>query len=376
MTKYVTNFARTCFDHWSASKAIAEFVQNWLDSDGERDYSFTDTGIVLTNKNIKVSNKLLMMGKSDKRNDPSKRGRFGVGSLQSMVVLIDLGATVVIENNDVLWTPVWEYSDQYQDDIMVIIETTKQRPNNNFSVIIDGLDSETLDEIKIRCLAFQDREVLHSTKYGDLIETVNGDTGEIYVGDLYVCQNPSFSYCYNFKPEFVKLCQDRNLVSQWDLQELTSKLIIATNDVELIKKSISLCTLDTRNCNMYWDSSQRTSPEVDDALAQDFLDEHGTALITNDAHKFQEMTRLGNKVALVQTETLFKAITRSKVYKEAIEDVEEIVKESFSDLANKVLDELEYMVQNGEVLTKTYHKDLIENLELLRKRIDDADYDQ
>ncbi len=122
--------------------------------------------------------------------------------------------------------------------------------------------------------------------------------------------------------------------------------------------------------------TQRTSPEVDDALAQEFLEKHGTALVTNDPHKFQEMTRLGNKVALVQTESLFKAITRSKVYKEAIEDVEEIVKERFCDLALKVLDELEYMVQNGEVLTKTYHKDLIENLELLRKRIDDADYDQ
>jgi hypothetical protein len=375
LTKYVTNFARTCFDHWSASKAIAEFVQNWLDSDGEREYSFTDTGIVLTNKNIKVSNKLLMMGKSDKRNDPSKRGRFGVGSLQSMVVLIDLGATVVIENNDVLWTPVWEYSDQYQDDIMVIIETTKQRPNNNFSVIIDGLDSETLDEIKIRCLAFQDRKVLHSTKYGDLIETLNGDTGEIYVGDLYVCQNPSFSYCYNFKPEFVKLCQDRNLVSQWDLQELTSKLIIATNDVELIKDSITLATLDTRNCNVYWDSTQRTSPDVDNALATDFLNEHGAAFVTNDIHTFQEMTKLGNNVALVQTETLYKAITRSSVYKDAIADVEEIVKESFADLANKVLDELEYMVQNGETLTKTYHKDLIANLEMLRERIDNSDWE-
>lgn len=375
MTKYVTNFARTCFDHWSASKAVSEYVQNWLDSDGEREYSFTDTGIVLTNKNIKVSNKLLMMGKSDKRNDPSKRGRFGVGSLQSMVVLIDLGATVVIENNDVLWTPVWEYSDQYQDDIMVIIETTKQRPNNNFSVIIDGLDSETLDEIKIRCLAFQDREVLHSTKYGNLIETVNGDTGEIYVGDLYVCQNPSFSYCYNFKPEFVKLCQDRNLVSQWDLQELTSKLIIATNDVELIKDSITLATLDTRNCNVYWDSTQRTSPDVDNALATDFLNEHGAAFVTNDIHTFQEMTKLGNNVALVQTETLYKAITRSSVYKDAIADVEEIIKESFADLANKVLDGLEYMVQNGHTLDTHLDEDLIANLELLRERIDNSDWE-
>jgi hypothetical protein len=375
MTKYVTNFARTCFDHWSASKAVSEYVQNWLDSDGEREYSFTDNGIVLTNKNIRVSNKLLMMGKSDKRNDPSKRGKFGVGSLQSMVVLIDLGATVVIENNDVVWTPVWEYSDQYQDDVMVIIETTKQRPNNNFSVIIDGLDSETLDEIKIRCLAFQERAVLHSTKYGDLIETLNGDVGEIYVGDLYVCQNPSFSYCYNFKPEFVKLCQDRNLISQWDIQELTSKLIIATNDVDLIKKSINSCTLDTRNCNVYWDNTQRTSPDVDDAIARDFLEEHGNAFVTNDACKFQEMVKLGNKVALVKSEALLKSITRSKVYKQALEDVEEIVKESFADLANKVLDELEYMVQNGQTLDKHDDKDLIANLEMLRERIDNSDWE-
>jgi len=266
---------------------------------------------------------------------------------------------------------VWEYSDQYQDDIMVIIETTKQRPNNNFSVIIDGLDSETLDEIKIRCLAFQDREVLHSTKYGDLIETVNGDTGEIYVGDLYVCQNPNFSYCYNFKPEFVKLCQDRNLVSQWDLQELTSKLIIATNDVELIKDSITLATLDTRNCNVYWDSTQRTSPDVDNALATDFLNEHGAAFVTNDIHTFQEMTKLGNNVALVQTETLYKAITRSSVYKDAIEGLEEIVKESFADLANKVLDEVEEILQNSSL----GHLELLENLVLLRERIDNSDWE-
>lgn len=375
MTKYVTNFTRTCFFNWSASKAIAEFVQNWLDSDGEREYLFGEDYITLTNRNISVSNNLLLMGASDKRNDETKRGVHGCGSVQAMVVLTDLHYPVTIQNNGVLWKPRWEHCDNFSTDVMVIDETKAPQPNNDFTVNIEGLDREIIDEVVTRCLEFQEREVLFSTKYGDLIETLNGETGEIYVGDLYVCQNPSFSYCYNFKPEFVKLCQDRNLVSQWDLQELTSKLIIATNDVELIKQSINLCTLDTRNCNQYWDSSQRTSPEVDDALAQEFLEKHGTALVTNDPHRFQEMTRLGNKVALVQTETLFKAITRSKVYKEAIEDVEEIVKESFSDLANKVLDYLEYMVQNGEALNKLDHKELIENLELLRKRIDDADYE-
>ena len=41
LNKFVTNFARTCFHHWTASKAIMEFVQNFLDSDGERDYEIS-----------------------------------------------------------------------------------------------------------------------------------------------------------------------------------------------------------------------------------------------------------------------------------------------------------------------------------------------
>jgi hypothetical protein len=152
---------------------------------------------------------------------------------------------------------------------------------------------------------------------------------------------------------------------------LTSKLIIATNDVELIKDSITLATLDTRNCNVYWDSTQRTSPDVDNALATDFLNEHGAAFVTNDIHTFQEMTKLGNNVALVQTETLYKAITRSSVYKDAIEGLEEIVKESFADLANKVLDEVEEILQNSSL----GHLELLENLVLLRERIDNSDWE-
>ncbi len=371
--KYVTNFARTCFDHWTASKAISEFVQNWLDSDGERDYTIGDDFIELTNKNIKVSNKLLMMGKSDKRNDPTKRGRFGVGSLQSMVVLIDLGIDIEIHNNDVTWKPVWERSELFNDDVMVIIEQPKHSPDTNFTVVIRGLDTDTIDEIKLRTLLFQDREVLYSTKYGDVIATVDNEVGEIFVGDLYVCRNASFSYSYNFKPEYVKLCQDRNLVSQWDLQELTAKLIVATNDHDFIKESILAATLDVRNCQYHWDNAVRLPMEVNDAIAKDYLKEHGNVVVYNDSCEYQDSVELGNKCVLVTDPVIYNSITRSGYYKEAIKDVELITKDKkcFVDLANEVLDKVEKVLQNNP----TEHLELLEDLVLLRERIDNKDYD-
>lgn len=371
--KYITNFTRGCFYNWTASKAIAEFVQNWLDSDGERDCYFSDDTIVLTNMNIKVSNKLLLMGASDKRDDNSKRGMHGVGSVQAMVVLTDLDYTVTIKNNDVVWEPSWEYCDKFNADVMVVTESKSYSPDNHFTVTIIGLDSDIISEVKTRCLAFQDREVLHTTKYGDVIETIDGQHGEIYVGDLYVCQNSSFSYSYNFKPEYVKLCQDRNLISQWDIQELTSKLIIATNDTNFIKEAITAGTVDTHNCNIYSSyGEQATTPEVNDTIAKEFLEEHGAVLVTDDYTKYQEMAQLGNKVALISNSTQYKAITRSSVYKEAIAEVEEIEKESFEHLFEQVFDKLDKILDNtpSHLIPEGFTKQLDE----LAKRVRDSEF--
>lgn len=245
MNKYITNFSRGCFHHWSASKAVMELVQNALDSDGEFTYEFGEGYLSLTNHNIRVSNKLLMMGMSDKRTDNSKRGQFGVGSVQAMVVLTDLDCIIEIFNNDVIWKPKFEYCEKFDEDIMVVEESQYTAGNTNFTITISGLSEQDLDEVKQRCLVFQEREVLYSTEFGDIVtnEKESGEFtkqhgGEVFCGDLYVCQNTQFKYSYNFKPKVIKLSQDRDAVSQWDMQTLTSKLIMATGDDEFIKEAM------------------------------------------------------------------------------------------------------------------------------------------
>lgn len=331
MNSYKTNFARGCFHHWSASKAIMEFVQNWLDSDGERSYMMSGDTIILTNKNIRVSNKLLMMGASDKRGDVTKRGQFGVGSVQAMVVLIDLGYDVEIINNNVTWKPAWQYCDKFDTDAMVVYEVPYHPDNSDFTVVVSKLTPDIIDEVKQRCLVFQERDVLHSTSIGDIINNID-EGGEVFCGEIYVCQNKSFKYSYNFKPKMLTLSQDRDAVSQWDLQELTARLINMTGDAEFIAEAIKESHLDTSRLNGYAPSERRTSEEVNDKFAKEFLEEHGPALVTSDYLQHQANVKLGNNSVYIQNERQVDAIKASAIYNDALEAVELKEKESFASL--------------------------------------------
>lgn len=371
--KYITNFTKGCFHHWSVSKAVMELVQNWLDSDGEPTFEFGDNHLILTNKNIRVSNKMLLTGKSDKREDCTKRGQFGVGSIQALVVLTDLEVYVTIYNNDVVWAPTFEYCDKFDDYIMVINENTvTSRPDNDFKVFIEGLTDEDISEIKQRCTVFQDRKILYSTEYGDIIENLD-DNGEVFCGDIYVCQNKQFKYSYNFKPKGIKLSQDRDAVSQWDLQELTSKLIIATGDTDFIVGAIKLNGADTQNINRYWEHVRRTTSDVDDVLANEFLAEHGAVHVTHDYSEHQQNLKLGNKSVYVENETIAKSIVKSEVYQEAIQNLVYIERESFRDLFENLFDNVVNLLDNSP---KQYVPEgLSDQLEQFAERVRNKDFD-
>jgi hypothetical protein len=368
MEKYVTNFSRGCFSHWTASKAVMELVQNALDSDGEFSYSFSDDTLTLTNANIKVSNKLLMMGMSDKRGDDSKRGQFGVGSVQAMVVLTDLGINVVIDNNDVQWVPMFEYDDKFNEDIMVIHEYPMASPDSDFTVEINGLSEDDIDEIKQRCLEFQDREVLFSTEYGDVIENLDGETGEVFCGDLYVCQNTQFAYSYNFKPKVIKLSQDRDAVSQWDMQSLTAKLVMATGDDDFIKEAMRTGRIDTQLVKYGY---AITPSSVDNSFAEEFLEEHGTVVVTDDYTEHDRNVKLGNKSVYNPNSSVVHSIQQSDLYQEAISQLEVVEKEGFVSLMEKFLDDVEYIIERSN----DSHQDTEKLLAEIRERVYNEDFE-
>lgn len=369
MKKYKTNLSRGCFHHWSASKAVMELVQNYLDSDGEGEYTFTDTGMTLTNRDIKVSNKLLMMGMSDKRGDNSKRGQFGVGSIQSMVVLIDLGITVTIKNNDIRWTPAFEHCPQFQEDIMVFTEDTCDN-GTDFTVELEGLCPLDIEEVKQRCLLFQDREVLYSTGFGDIISNSSGE-GEVFCGDLFICQNSTFKYSYNFKPKVLSLGQDRDAVSQWELQALTSKLIVATKDNTFIKEAIRTKSVDTQSVNSQWSDDPKTDAELNDDLAEEFLGINGAKYVTSSYSDHETQKKLGNKSIYLQNDKEVRAIKSSTLYKQAMDTVVLTKAQSFTDLLTDTLDSMEELLLDNDLLPEG---SLYNSIGILRDRIANEDY--
>jgi hypothetical protein len=286
-----------------------------------------------------------------------------------MVVLADLGIDVSIQNNDVVWVPTWEYNGQFDADIMVIDEHVATYPNNNFTVTIRGLDSGVIEEIKQRSLVFQDREVLYSTEYGDIINNVD-DNGEVFVGDLYVCQHKSFKYSYNIKPKLLKLSQDRDAVSEWELQELTAQIIVATGDVEFIKQSILSGGRDTLSINNYsWENKRSTPTEVDDSFAEEFVKEHTGCLITNDYEEHERNIKLGNKSVYNPNKQVVNAIKKSDVYQQSLEDVEIVEQEPVKELIGKLLDKLDRLYEDRGYLNIA-DKSLIDEI---RERLDNDD---
>lgn len=320
MTKYVTNLSRSAIDHWCNYEAVREFCQNWLDSDSEKEYEITEDSITLTNKNIKVSNKMLMMGLSDKRNDPTKRGKFGTGSVFAMCVLTARGINVSIQNNDVLWDARFEHCEKFDEDVMVIDETPYY-PSTDFVVTITGLSAEDISDIKQTNLVFQDREVLASSKYGEVINSVD-DQGEVYCGDLFVQQTQGFKYSYNIKPEYLTLNQDRQSLSEWDLQSVTAKLIMDTGDDDLIQEAINAKTLDTTKMR-YWGEAV-VPDEIAEKFTEEFLeDEYNQGKILTSCYSdHMENEELGNPSIYMDNPVKVQAITSTHAYKESIESVE------------------------------------------------------
>lgn len=336
MTKYITNFSRQAIDHWSNYEAVREKIQNALDSDGDFSYEIGDDYITLTNKNIKVSNKMLMMGLSDKRLDPTKRGTFGTGSIMAMCVLTARDIGVEIQNNDVIWKPSFEHCDKFDEDVMVIEEYSAPYPNTNFTVTITGLSGDDINDIKQTCLLFQDRDIIASTKYGDILSNVD-DQGEVYVGELFVQQTNGFKYSYNIKPQYLKLNQDRQSCSEWDLQDVTANLLMSTGDVDLIKEAINANKLDTARVGYRIDNLPN---EVNDDYAQEFVEENEGTLVTSDYSEHQSNVDNSVPSVYIANSTKVKSIQESSIYQESIADIELVEKLSPTELLEEMKEQI------------------------------------
>lgn len=237
---YDLSLHRGYVSRWGMAHAVRELIQNTLDSDSPFQYEFTseDGGthsLYLRSEFSTLSPKTLLLGATTKSSADDKIGSFGEGYKIALLVLTREGYDVEIRNGDVLWRPRFRHSRTFNEETLVIDETSLTNRGSGLTFIVHGLSDDDVDKIRSSCLQMQSGiGEIKSTHYGDILMD---RPGKLYVGGLYVCDT-SLDYSYNIKPEHIRLERDRQTVDGWDLHCITRDMWFATKEYDFVAQMI------------------------------------------------------------------------------------------------------------------------------------------
>lgn len=222
--KYKLSLTPDYCEDWTVVNAVRELLQNALDNQETFEYSFADNKLEIKSLNTTIPPKSLLLGNTTKRCEADSVGGYGEGYKIAALVLLREGHKLVIQNGSRTWTPVIEYDNLYDTDILVFEE---ELGGDSEDLTFTVYDIDSYQEVLIRdsCLYLQK----------DLGEAIEGNgctvyledpaVSKLFVGGLYVCDIPKFKYTYDFGPAMVTLNRDRKTVEDFELTWETSRVL-------------------------------------------------------------------------------------------------------------------------------------------------------
>ena len=216
------SLSRNYVSSWGIEEAIRELLQNAKDSNGEDiiDIDKSSGTITITNKNTSIPSSTLLLGNTSKKDDLDKIGQFGEGYKLALLVLLRENKEIFIKNGNKNWTPSFEYSDNFECEVLCITETAGNGDDLTFE--ISGFDSSELDELENEFLGLNGQAYNSiQTSYGEIL-TDSDYKGKVFVDGLPVYEDDNFDYGYNFRPCYVSLDRDRKSINIYELKRLTA----------------------------------------------------------------------------------------------------------------------------------------------------------
>ena len=120
MKEYNFTITRNYVSDWGLIEGVREILQNAIDSSGEMSVSIDNNTLTISNKDVKLPIKSLLMGYGTKTNDSSSIGGKSEGSLLAIMVLIREGYDVLVTNDDEYWIPKFTYNKDLEEEILTI----------------------------------------------------------------------------------------------------------------------------------------------------------------------------------------------------------------------------------------------------------------
>lgn len=329
MRKYELSISADYVPTWGIVEAAREFFQNAIDEE-TRDSSnkmmlnYDEEKGVLTigNKHSELDIKTLLFGTTTKNDKDEMIGNHGEGYKIATVVLLRNGKQVVFYNycRREIWRPRLVKSRKY-DGMLVptfFVETAavwEKVPDHSLMIEISGVTKEEYEQIKDANLHLQQYEKIN-TLYGDILQGEKF-VGKVFVGGLYICDEPGLDIGVDFKPSFVRLERDRSMVNSFDIKWYTSKMVEQANDAEMLKKSLGgySGTYIMQEC---------VPMDLKNEIAEDFINEFGAkAVPVANQDDMEGMKKRGYKPVIV-SEAKKKVILASEYFADVEEENKKI----------------------------------------------------
>lgn len=336
MTKYELSLTKDYVPGWTLTDAMRELFQNAIDQEatvpGNTKFFEYHHGIEsfhIGNKMSVLEPRSLLLGATTKADDPNTIGKFGEGYKIATLVLLRLGKKVTFFNYGAreVWRARFSKSRKYNAEILVFeVDKTfpwKTVPNNNLTIVVEGITSEEYFEIQASNLHLQEDYKHWTTSYGQILKDPDM-AGHMYVNGLYITTNKDFAYGYNFKPDAISLDRDRKLIPDFNLKWTTSQMWAAfqdginwdENSIAAASKLISESRPDVaffRSANS-WETRDKFIVIVNRAY-EDFKLENGENAVP--VTSTEELTKVpGSHKAVIVSESYANAIKASTEYTE------------------------------------------------------------
>lgn len=207
---------------WTCQDGLRELVQNARDEQDRTPehamrvhYTSRKPGrLTITSEGVTLPRTMLLLGKTTKVG-AGLRGQWGEGLDLGLVALLRAGLSVRIENGPETWTPALEWSDGWQDTVLVVHTRALQQPRTYFRVEIDGILPLDWSEFQRRTRFVPGGDLGRTVAVGEDVILLDRP-GELYARGLWVGTFTGMKRGYDLHD--VELDRDRRVAEEWRLR--------------------------------------------------------------------------------------------------------------------------------------------------------------
>lgn len=309
MARYELSVSPDYVPNWTEVEAVRELFQNALDSKGKMSWEYNKHSeiLVIRSEEVGLTKDTLLFGTTTKADDAGTIGHFGEGYKLAFLTLARLGYKVEVCNyvHKELWEPKIINSKRYGSKLLVV-DISKlsvlSKSGNSLTFRILNLKQETFDKITESNLHINLAEKAHETPYGRILRDENL-RGKVFIKGLYVCARTDLNFGYDVKPEFLETNRDRNLVTDFNIGWVTSRMWSEVHNPMLVSQMVKDEIKDIRYINSF------AKPFLSGTMKAEFLAMHGKyAVAVVDQKEYDHIRKTYKKLKPIFVKPLEKEV--------------------------------------------------------------------